>query len=142
MKIISIIIPVYNEEIFVGQLLQKVALLDFSHIGYEKEIIIVNDGSKDKSDDIIQTFLKVYTGKVKYLHHKNHGKGYSIKQGVLHASGDVYVIQDADLEYEPKDLERMLETMEEKQWDICYGSRTRGYKHYGMNYSTVGFLFG
>lgn len=142
MKIISIIIPVYNEEQFVGQLLQKVSLLDFSHLGYEKELVIVNDGSKDKSDDIIQTFIKVYTGKVTYLHHKNHGKWYSIKQWILHASWDVYVIQDADLEYEPQDLVRMLDIMEEKQRDICYGSRTRGYKHYGMNYSTVGFLFG
>gem|GEM_PF-4090665 len=52
------------------------------------------------------------------------------------------MIQDADLEYEPNDLVTMLETMEAKQRDICYGSRTRGYKRYGMNYSTVGFLFG
>lgn len=54
----------------------------------------------------------------------------------------MYVIQDADLEYEPADLLRMLEKMEKKHRDICYGSRTRGYTSYGMNYSTVGFLFG
>lgn len=52
------------------------------------------------------------------------------------------MIQDADLEYEPNDLIVMLETMEKKQWDICYGSRTRGYRRFGMNYSTIGFLFG
>ena len=141
MKLISIIIPVYNEEQFVGQLLEKVSKLDFSHLWYDKELIIVNDGSKDKSEDIIKNFIDQYQGKSHYVTHKNHGKGYSIKQWVLHAHGDVYVIQDADLEYEPTDLIDMLAYMEKNDLDICYGSRTRGYKKYGMNYSTVGFLF-
>lgn len=136
MKIISIIIPVYNEERFVGQLLEKVSTLDFSHLGYEKEMIIVNDGSKDKSHEIIEAFMAGYTGKKHYLHHTNHGKGYSIKQGILHASGDVYVVQDADLEYEPHDLIPMLQKLEQKNLDICYGSRTRGYSKFGMHYST------
>lgn len=142
MKLISIIIPVYNEERFVGQLLEKVSKLDFSHIWYDKELIIVNDGSKDKSQTIIDEFIAAYDWKVQALHHTNHGKGYSIKQGILHAQGDVYVIQDADLEYEPHDLIKMLEKMEKKQWDICYGSRTRWYSRFGMHYSTIGFLFG
>ena len=60
MKVISIIIPVYNEERFVGQLLGKVASLDFSELGYDKEIVIVNDGSKDKSQEIIDAFIANY----------------------------------------------------------------------------------
>lgn len=60
MKVISIIIPVYNEETFVGQLLEKVGQLDFSALGYEKELIIVNDGSKDGSHDRINAFLETY----------------------------------------------------------------------------------
>ncbi|MBP6910869.1 glycosyltransferase [Patescibacteria group bacterium] len=60
MKIISIIIPVYNEERFVGELLAKVGQLDFSHLGYDKELIIVNDGSKDNSEEIINQFIAQY----------------------------------------------------------------------------------
>lgn len=142
MKLISIIIPVYNEERFVGQLLEKVSKLDFSHIGYDKELIIVNDGSKDKSHEIIEQFIQEYEGKTNYISHKNHGKWYSIKQWILHAHGDVYVIQDADMEYEPHDLITMLEHMEQKEWDVCYGSRTRWYPRFGITYSTVWFLFG
>ena len=142
MKVISIIIPVYNEERFVGQLLDKVASLDFSELGYDKEIVIVNDGSKDKSQEIIDAFIANYQWKVRSLQHKNHGKWYSIKQGILHATGHVYVIQDADMEYEPTDLITMLKTMEDKWWDICYGSRTRWYFRYGARYSTLFFFIG
>lgn len=142
MKLISLIIPVYNEERFVGQLLEKVAQLDFSGLGYEKELIIVNDGSKDRSHEIISAFMASYSGKAQYIEQSNHGKGYSIKQGILHSQADVYVIQDADLEYEPEDLLIQLAELERKHLDVCYGSRTRGYKKYGMNYSTFGFLFG
>gem|GEM_PF-5449052 len=74
MKVISIIIPVYNEERLVGELLRKVSALDFSHLGYDKELVIVNDGSKDKSQDVIQAFLESYDGKAAYIQHKNHGK--------------------------------------------------------------------
>lgn len=74
MKLLSIIIPVYNEERFVSQLLEKVSKLDFSHLGYEKEMIIVNDGSKDRSHDLIQEFIEQYDGKSSYVQHTNHGK--------------------------------------------------------------------
>ena len=80
MKIISIIIPVYNEQHYVGQLLEKVAQLDFSALGYDSELVIVNDGSTDSSEHVIRVFLEGYEGNVTYLSHKNHGKGYSIKQ--------------------------------------------------------------
>lgn len=142
MKLISLIIPVYNEERFVWSLLEKVARLDFSHLGYEKELVIVNDGSKDSSHDIIQSFLSEYTGKAIYIDQTNHGKGYSIKQWVEQATGDIYVIQDADLEYEPHDIIAMLQKLEKKWRDVCYGSRTRGYSKYGARYSTLFFLIG
>lgn len=71
MKLISIIIPVYNEQRYVGELLAKVARLSFSHLGYDKELVIVNDGSKDESEHIIQTFLSEYEGKAHYLSHPN-----------------------------------------------------------------------
>lgn len=142
MKLISIIIPVYNEQRYVGELLAKVARLSFFHLWYDKELVIVNDGSKDESENIIQTFLSEYEGKAHYISHPNGWKGYSIKQGIAKATGDVYVIQDSDLEYEPHDLIPMLQKMEKKNLDICYGSRTRGYSKFGMKYSTFWFLFG
>jgi|GEM_PF-6641888 len=69
MKKLSVVIPVYNEERFVGKLLQKVHEVDLSNINYEKEIIIVNDGSKDKSADIIQNFINQHPDQhIKYLY--------------------------------------------------------------------------
>ena len=141
MKIISVIIPVYNEQQYVWKLLEKVNALDFTHLGYEKELVIVNVGSADKSHEIISEFIAKTKSKTHYINHTNHGKWYSIKKWIEKAIGDVYVVQDADLEYEPSDLITLLSSLESTWWDVCYGSRTRWYKKFWMNYSTVGFLF-
>lgn len=142
MKVISIIIPVYNEERYVWELLPKVASLDLSHLWYEKEIIIVNDGSKDNSATIIDTFMHSYHWICKYIYQSNSWKWAAIKNWITNATGDVYIIQDADLEYDPQDILILLEHMEKKHLDICYGSRTLGYFRYGAKYSTLFFFVG
>lgn len=140
MKVISLIIPVYNEERFVGDLLQKVSQLNFSNLWYKHELVIVNDGSKDNSEHIIKNFLEWYNGMYTYLSQKNSWKGAAIKYGISHASWGVYVIQDADLEYNPHDITILLQTLEDKNLDICYGSRTLWYFTYGAKYSTFFFF--
>lgn len=140
-KIVSIIIPVYNEEKYVRTLLQKVSTIDTDSVWYEKEIIVVNDWSKDESEIIIKDFLHSYNGKYSYLSHTNSGKWYSIKQWIQIAKWDVFIVQDADLEYEPNDIVTMLSYMENKNLDVCYWSRILWYKKYGAQYSTIWFLF-
>lgn len=142
MKLLSIIIPVYNEEIYVHALLQKVADVDFLPLWYEKEIIIINDGSKDASEISIKKFLETYTWKVTYTYQKNLWKWGAIKHWISLSKWDVYVVQDSDLEYDPLDLVMLLSHLEKDHISVCYGSRIRWFAQYGFQYSTIGFLFG
>ena len=144
MKKLSIIIPVYNEEATLQELVEKVINLDLSEIWYKKEIILVNDWSKDKSEEIIQKFLLNQATKdceIEYFKNpKNSWKWYSLKHGFEKASWDVFIVQDADLEYFPeKDYIPMLKAYEEKKADFVYGSRTLGMKVFWNNYSTKAF---
>src|SRR3989344_2952620 len=101
---VSIIIPVYNEEKTIELILQKVMSVMISHI--EKEIVVINDASTDKTPQI----LKKYDKQVKYIkNNQNRGKGFSIRQGISEATGEVLIIQDADLEYDPEDYQKLLD---------------------------------
>lgn len=148
MKKLSVVIPVYNEEKFVGKLLQKVHEVDLSDIGYAKEIIIVNDGSKDKSAEIIQSFIAQHPDQgIKYLYQErqpdnSNTKWLALKNGFALASWDVFIVQDADLEYDPLDYIPLLQKLEKDKLDFIYGSRTRGYITFGARYSTFWFLLG
>jgi glycosyltransferase involved in cell wall biosynthesis len=106
---LSIIIPAYNEEGTVEELLKKVS--DVQIKGYEKEIIVIDDGSEDKTRDILDG-LKNKLGFTFLKHPKNIGKGGAIKTGLKKVTGDFVIIQDADLEYEPKDYSLLLESIE------------------------------
>ncbi|MBR6163111.1 glycosyltransferase family 2 protein [bacterium] len=115
---LSIIIPVYNEVNCLEQLIGQVEEADFC--GCEKEIILVDDYSTDGSRDI----LKNYENKYLVLYHeKNKGKGAAIRTAVEKASGDIIVIQDADLEYSPKDYNNLLPLILDDKADVVYGSR-------------------
>ncbi|VVB75092.1 Glycosyltransferase AglJ [uncultured archaeon] len=119
---LSIIIPVFDEEKDLEVSLKRV--LSFNHAGWEKEIIVVNDGSSDRSLKIASRILK---GKrfAKVLDFEtNRGKGHAVKEGLKVASGEFVLIQDADLEYHPKDLPSMLDKA--KEFDAVYGSRFLG----------------
>ncbi len=123
MDTVSIIIPVYNENNTLAELLKNVDNASFC--GLKKEIILVDDGSNDGSTDILRNLSSKY--KV-IFHDKNKGKGAAIKTGFENSTGDVTVIQDADLEYDPNDYEEMVKLIIDNKADVVYGSRLSGGK--------------
>ena len=118
---ISILIPCYNEEKTIEKIINKI--LDLKDLNLE--IIIVDDNSTDSSRSIIETKLKDKIHKL-ILNDNNYGKGYSIKKGIEAATGEVLIIQDADLEYDPKDYQKLLEPFKLGVADVVYGSRFIG----------------
>jgi len=118
MQKVSIIIPVYNEKDTLLKILKKVD--DSSVLGLEKEIILVDDGSSDGTRDILKNLENRY--KVVY-HQKNQGKGAALRTGFKAAEGDIIMIQDADLEYDPAEYPKLLQPILEGKADVVYGSR-------------------
>ena len=118
-KVLTVIIPAFNEERFIGPLLEQVRLVNLSGVGYMAEIIVVDDGSTDETASIVRS----YPGVVLDTLEKNSGKGEAVKRGIELANGDLIIIQDADLEYDPGDYILMLKAMERKGVDAVYGSR-------------------
>lgn len=127
MKKLSIIIPVYNEEKTIIQILDKVWDVD---LGTEKEIIIINDGSKDISEEIIKEYLvkKKQTRKINFLFisKENGGKGSAIRAGIDRAKGDYLIMQDADSEYNPQEIKNLIEEIRKGKNKVIYGSRILG----------------
>ena len=106
MKTVTIIIPSYNEELFILELIKKIKEVDLLSLHFEKEIIVIDDGSTDGTKD------KLYNIEgVKYFYQKNKGKGAAVQNGISRANGDFILIQDADLEYAPNDYFPMLEVI-------------------------------
>tara|TARA_B100001027_G_C16149821_1_gene277563 strand:- start:24 stop:710 length:687 start_codon:yes stop_codon:yes gene_type:complete len=118
---ISIIIPCYNEVDTIELIIKKIQ----EELKIEKEIIVVDDFSSDGSRNKIDKIKDNYNLKI-ILNEKNFGKGYSLRQGIQLSSGDIIIIQDADLEYDPKDYKRLLEPILEDKADVVYGSRFIG----------------
>jgi dolichol-phosphate mannosyltransferase len=116
---LSIVIPAYNEERFIGTLLERILALDLSGLGLEKEIIVVNDCSRDRTAEVVAGFSPVR------LHNqpKNGGKGAAVRAGIGLATGEYLIIQDADLEYDPADYIPMFQKLKEPGVDAVYGSR-------------------
>ena len=114
---ISIIIPAFNEERTIEKIVSLVEQVD---LPYEKEIIIVDDGSTDDSKNIIRQYVARH--KVIFLS-KNKGKGFAIRAGFTDATGDAVIIQDADLEYNPNEYMTLLGPIIEGKADVVYGSR-------------------
>lgn len=116
---ISVVIPVYNEEDTIREIINTVQEADI-----DKEIVIVDDGSTDKTKEILRGLKD---GNIKVLFHdKNYGKGRALKTGFKEASGDIIIIQDADLEYDPKEYLSLLEPIIKGYADVVYGSRLSG----------------
>ena len=120
MKILSIIIPVYNEKDTILAVLKRIGAID---IGLDKQIIIIDDGSTDGSQEILDNVSRKY--KV-ILKKQNEGKGAAVKEGLLASTGDYVLIQDADLEYNPADYSTLLSPLLEDLADVVYGSRFVG----------------
>lgn len=121
MNKITILIPVFNEVNTLDKILEKVEKADFC--GLKKEIILIDDASTDGTKDL----YKNYNYKVLY-HEINQGKGAALKDGFKEASGDIVVIQDADLEYDPEDYAPLIRLILDGKADVCYGSRLTGSK--------------
>jgi len=115
---LSIIIPVFNEKNTVLALLKKVAEIDLGDI--KKEIILIDDGSTDGTRDILKTLEGQY--KVVY-HEKNQGKGAAVRTGFKTATGDLVLIQDADLEYDPQNYFNLMKPIFDGKADVVFGSR-------------------
>ena len=127
MSQLSIVIPAYNEEKTLGLILDKIK--DVSLIGdLKKEIIIINDCSSDNTEDVILKYQRENLEmNIKYVkHEKNLGKGAAIHSGIKIATGDYLIIQDADLEYDPKEYNDLLIPLLSSFADVVYGSRFMG----------------
>lgn len=123
MPLLSIVIPLYNEET-VGLLLDKVVAAPLS---IDREILIVNDGSTDRSGAMAADWIERHPSlNVKLMHKKNGGKGSAVRMGIEHSSGDIVIIQDADLEYDPNDFQKCIDPILRGETLVVYGSRELG----------------
>ncbi len=121
-RILSVVMPVYNEKNTVLKIVDKVLRLDFI-----KELIIVDDFSKDGTRELLKNTK--FDGRVRLFYHdKNMGKGAALRTGFGQVSGDIVVIQDADLEYDPNEFIEMIKPIREGVADVVYGSRLSGGK--------------
>lgn len=126
-KLLSVIIPVYNEERTIHLILNKVLQVELD-FGFEKEIILVNDCSTDNSAQIIQDYMDDHSNEQIFLYHQNEnmGKGAALHRGIAEAKGDYVIIQDADLEYDPEEYNDLLKPVDIANADVVYGSRFMG----------------
>lgn len=122
---LSVIIPAYNEEHSISELLSRVAAAPLE--GIAKEIIVVNDHSTDNTKRLVEDYIALAEHDVRLINQeKNMGKGAAIQKGIQEATGDFLVIQDADLEYDPREYSLLLNPVLEDRADVVYGSRFVG----------------
>lgn len=133
---LSVIIPVYNEVGTVAEIIRRVRAVRLAvPVGYsdlngqviqlEREIVVVDDGSTDNTQEVLRSF-EGEPDLVIVFHERNQGKGAAVRTALGYATGDVFVIQDADLEYDPRDYPALLQPILEGRAQVVYGSRFRG----------------
>lgn len=131
---LSIIVPVYNEEKTILEVLEKLDSLYMPSIA--KEVIVVDDGSKDSTTEK----LKRIKNKKIIFHKKNKGKGAAVITGIKNATGDYIIIQDADLEYDPKYIVKLMEPVKSGKASIVYGTRLKRKPNFSKEERTFQFL--
>jgi glycosyltransferase involved in cell wall biosynthesis len=123
---LSIVMPVYNEKDTINEIFKRVRNVD---VGLEKEIIMVDDCSKDGTREILKELSNKGLSGVKVVfHEKNGGKGSALRTGFQHVTGDITIIQDADLEYDPSEYPNLIKPIIDGKADVVYGSRFLGRK--------------
>ena len=120
-KTLSVLVPVYNERSTIGEVIRRIRSVD---VPLEVEIVVVNDGSSDGTDKVLAT-LEDSTVRV-FNHAQNQGKGAALRTGLEAATGDLIIIQDADLEYDPEDWIKLLDPIMKHKAFVVYGSRFTG----------------
>lgn len=127
-KKLSVVIPVYNEIETIDEILQRVKAVD---VGMEKEIVLIDDCSTDGSREHLQEIEREEAeNNIKvFYHEKNQGKGAALRTGFQHVTGDITLIQDADLEYDPNEYPQLLRPILDGRADVVYGSRFLGGPH-------------
>jgi dolichol-phosphate mannosyltransferase len=137
MKTLSVVIPAYNEARFIGTLLEKIKAVDLGPLGFGMEILVIDDCSKDRTAAIVEGMAGVRL----IRQPRNGGKGRAVRAGLAVASGDLLIIQDADLEYDPQDYVPMMRALLDGRADIVYGSRYLGRGRHA-NQSLAAYLGG
>jgi dolichol-phosphate mannosyltransferase len=135
---LSILIPVYNEEKTVALVLERVSKVIIN--GVEKEIIVIDDGSTDATASEISNAKHQLSNIKKLKHKKNLGKGMAVRTGLQKATGDYIVIQDADLEYNPKDIAKLFKPIKEGKAQVVYGTRLKRLPNFSRDERTSQFL--
>ncbi len=118
--LITFIIPAYNEARTIAEVLDRIAMLDLDY-----EAIVIDDGSTDETADVVMAHPGA-PGRVHLLRKPNGGKGSALRHGIPHCRGDIVVIQDADMEYDPHDVPALIEPIQREVADVVYGSRLSG----------------
>jgi glycosyltransferase involved in cell wall biosynthesis len=132
---LSIVIPFYNEAATLGPLLGKVSAVELP--GVTKEVIVVNDGSTDGSGEVAERFARDHPGLVRLISlQTNGGKGRAVIAGLKAATGDILIVQDADLEYEPDDYRAILDAYRDPAVTVVFGSRVLGAQRQLQNGTT------
>jgi glycosyltransferase involved in cell wall biosynthesis len=141
---LSVVIPVYNESDTLERLVQRVLGVDY---GCDLEIVIVDDASNDGSREVAESLASRHANLVYLRHERNAGKGAAIRTGFARATGDIMIVQDADLEYDPREIPSMIDLIRDDIADVVFGSRflARGphrvlyYRHYLANRMLTAF---